>query len=232
MADVLRVNQTLTSVEYARPPPTFLIRQLSVAHSSADAFAFVPLARSMVGNQLCGLDRFGNGSYSAEGFVALVEALKVNQTLTSLKYEAPAPIPTVSSRSQCSLPAHSSDRSSDRVHSTLVCSLRFNKLDAEAAKHLSEGLQANKGLTSLEYARQSPPSRLGSCQQPLTPVCYPPFIACYKTTLARREPTSLSTSPRSNRSSPPCVASNRTRQRLISRAMASRSATPYCSHLI
>ena len=29
MADVLRVNQTLKSVEYARPPPTFPSRQLS-----------------------------------------------------------------------------------------------------------------------------------------------------------------------------------------------------------
>ena len=31
-------------------------------------------------------------------------------------------------------------------------SLRSNNLDAEAAKHLSEGLKENKALTSLEYA--------------------------------------------------------------------------------
>ena len=35
---------------------------------------------------------------------------------------------------------------------TPVHSLGLNKLDAEAAKYLSEGLKENKALTSLEYA--------------------------------------------------------------------------------
>ena len=38
-------------------------------------------------------------------------------------------------------------------------------LDAEAAKHLSEGLKENKSLTALKYAAASPPPY---CQDPLT----------------------------------------------------------------
>jgi len=36
------------------------------------------------GNQLCGLDRFGRGTYSAAGITALAEALKVNEVLKKL----------------------------------------------------------------------------------------------------------------------------------------------------
>ena len=82
------------------------------------------------------------------GAKALGKALKTKSALQTLKYAAaclqcycPQPLTVLVSSSL------------HRVHSTLVCSLSFNNLDAEAAKHLSEGLQANKGLTLLKYAR-------------------------------------------------------------------------------
>ena len=36
------------------------------------------------GNELCGLDEDGDGDYTAEGIIALAEALKVNGSLTRL----------------------------------------------------------------------------------------------------------------------------------------------------
>ena len=66
------------------------------------------------------------------------EGLKQNKALTSLKYAASHCLPTVSTPRHC-----------DGV---LFGSLRYNRLNAEAAKHLSEGLKQNKVLTSLEYA--------------------------------------------------------------------------------
>ena len=36
-------------------------------------------------NQLCGLDMFGRGTYTAEGIIAISEMLKVNRTLQSVR---------------------------------------------------------------------------------------------------------------------------------------------------
>ena len=36
-------------------------------------------------NQLCGLDRFGRGTFTAEGITAIADALRVNGTLTKIK---------------------------------------------------------------------------------------------------------------------------------------------------
>ena len=41
--------------------------------------------RSLDNNQLCGLDEFGRGTYTAEGIIKLSDALKINKTLTSLR---------------------------------------------------------------------------------------------------------------------------------------------------
>ena len=35
-------------------------------------------------NQLCGLDRFGNGTYTAEGIIAIADALRVSASVTSV----------------------------------------------------------------------------------------------------------------------------------------------------
>ena len=41
--------------------------------------------RSLSGNELCGIDAYGNGTYTAEGIIKLSDALKINATLTSLR---------------------------------------------------------------------------------------------------------------------------------------------------
>ena len=41
---------------------------------------------SLASNQVCGIDHFNDGTYTAKGINALCEALKDNKTLTSLKY--------------------------------------------------------------------------------------------------------------------------------------------------
>ena len=43
------------------------------------------IARSLGNNLLCGLDEDGEGTYTAEGIVAIVEMLKVNTTLQSIR---------------------------------------------------------------------------------------------------------------------------------------------------
>ena len=45
-----------------------------------------PIVRSLAGNMLCGLYSDGSGTYTAEGIDALCDALKGNNTITSLKY--------------------------------------------------------------------------------------------------------------------------------------------------
>ena len=42
--------------------------------------------------------------------------------------------------------------SDHRIHSVLVCSLGYNELKAEGAKHVADMLAVNKTLTSVEYA--------------------------------------------------------------------------------
>ena len=49
------------------------------------------LLGSLASNMICGINVYGGGTYTAEGINALCEALKDNNTLTSLKY-APARI--------------------------------------------------------------------------------------------------------------------------------------------
>ena len=36
-------------------------------------------------NQICGLDEFGNGTYTTEGITAIAEALKVTPSLTEVR---------------------------------------------------------------------------------------------------------------------------------------------------
>ena len=66
------------------------IKQASAAHSIADACLLLSLARSLDDNELCGLDEHGEGTYTTEGIVAIVEMLKVNTTLQSIRCVAHA----------------------------------------------------------------------------------------------------------------------------------------------
>ena len=51
----------------------------------------LPSFGSLGGNQLCGLDVWGNGTYTAEGIIKLSDALKINKTLTSLRCASSSP---------------------------------------------------------------------------------------------------------------------------------------------
>ena len=73
-----------------------MLKELKCAAAPAlQAFAFVsapidtpPSLGSLAGNQLCGLDRRGRGTYTTEGITKLCEALK-GSAVTSLKCAAP-----------------------------------------------------------------------------------------------------------------------------------------------
>ena len=43
---------------------------------------------NLPGNQLCGIDVFGNGTYTTEGIIALADALKVTTSMTHLDVRA------------------------------------------------------------------------------------------------------------------------------------------------
>ena len=43
------------------------------------------LGRSLDSNELCGINRFGWGTYTAEGITKIAEMLQVNGTLQSIK---------------------------------------------------------------------------------------------------------------------------------------------------
>ena len=42
------------------------------------------LQLNLAGNQLCGLDRYGHGTYTSEGITAVANALRVNGSLTKI----------------------------------------------------------------------------------------------------------------------------------------------------
>jgi hypothetical protein len=76
------------------------------------------------GNQLCGLDLYGRGTYTAEGITAIADALRVNGGLTSL------------------------DLSSNQL-----CGLDYYKrgtYTAEGITAIADALRVNGGLTSID----------------------------------------------------------------------------------
>ena len=97
---------------------------------------------SLSGNQLCGIDMSGNGTYTAEGINKLCESIKTS-SITSLRCAAavPAVLP------EFSVPAD--------VHLSCTCpvacgSLKNNRLGPEGGAVLAEGLNGNTTLTSLK----------------------------------------------------------------------------------
>ena len=81
---------------------------------------------SLAGNQLCGLDHRGRGTYTAEGINAIAEALKLNGSLTSLD---------ISSNNLCGL-----DWRGDGTYT------------AEGIMAIAEALKVNGSLTSLNVS--------------------------------------------------------------------------------
>ena len=92
----------------------------------------------MANNQICGLDAYGRGTYTAEGITKLCEGLK-ESSVTSLKCAA-AP----RAFAFMSAPA-------DRKANTLCAHrLHGNKLGPEGGAALAEGLKGNSTLQLLE----------------------------------------------------------------------------------
>ena len=75
-ADMLTVNQTLTSVRYA-------VAHLLLALTAVDGACFSFL-RSLDGNLLCGIS-YAIGTYTAVGIVAITEMLKINTIVQSIR---------------------------------------------------------------------------------------------------------------------------------------------------
>ena len=123
----------------------------------------------MAGNQLCGLDLEGDGTYTAEGITKLCEGLK-GSTVTSLKCAAPppsafmsAPIDTPTLSPFLTLP--------------LARSLGGNAIGKEGITVLAAILKETE-ITELKCA--AAPECLAcllSCQRPLTHL-YSPFPFC------------------------------------------------------
>ena len=80
MADLLKTNTTLTTVEYAASCPSPCCQH--------------PLTRPFVHSTL--LCSIGGNNLKVEGAAHVAEALKTNTTLTSVEYAPLALLPTVS----------------------------------------------------------------------------------------------------------------------------------------
>ena len=50
-------------------------------------------SRSISNNELCGLNEYGDGTYTTEGIIAICEVLKTNSSLRELKYIIPLSSP-------------------------------------------------------------------------------------------------------------------------------------------
>eukprot|EP00966_Prymnesium_polylepis_P262791 6069638-Prymnesium_polylepis.2 len=116
---------------------------------------------SLSQNALCGLDEYGNGTYTAEGVIQIVEALKVNQTLQSIKYAAELNQSII----QPGITSGPTDATTLRVLSlsnNALCGLSeltlggqtcvIGTYTAEGIIQIAEALKVNKTLQSIEYA--------------------------------------------------------------------------------
>ena len=96
----------------------------------------------MAGNQLCGLNFQGSGTYTAAGIIKLCEGLK-GSVVTSLKCAAARAFAFVSAPIDTPL-----------SHSSRLCScarsLGHNNFGLQGGAALAEGLKANTTLRSLE----------------------------------------------------------------------------------
>ena len=98
-------------------------------------------ADSLANNRLCGVDKNGEGTYTAEVIIKLFEALK-GSAVTSLRCAAQCVFAFVSAfLTLCTHHTHSRTRS-----------LTANSLGPDGGAALAEGLKGNSTLQSLKYA--------------------------------------------------------------------------------
>lgn len=96
---------------------------------------------NLAGNQLCGLDRLGRGTYDATGIQALAAALAGSTALTDINLA----VNNIGSQGATAI------AEALKLGSTALKSinLSFNELDSEAGKALASMLEANTALTHL-----------------------------------------------------------------------------------
>ena len=92
LGGVLKANTTLKSIKcashYSLANPSCAANGILHMALLGPVNAALSLLLSLTNNQLCGIDEDGDGAYTAEGIVQISEALKVNQTLQSIKSAA------------------------------------------------------------------------------------------------------------------------------------------------
>jgi hypothetical protein len=109
LAEGLKQNCSLTSIKWAAHGTEF---RASGTHCMFSAHTCcprpsmrpLPVLLSLSGNQLCGIDSSGGGTYTSEGITQISEALKVNQMLQSIKYASHQtwePTPHIVNHSHC-----------------------------------------------------------------------------------------------------------------------------------
>ena len=79
LGKALETNCTLRELKYAATNPHLL----SMPADSGCSFA-----HRLAQNQLCGLDEYRGGTYTADGIIAIMEMLRTNSTIQTLEYAA------------------------------------------------------------------------------------------------------------------------------------------------
>jgi Ran GTPase-activating protein (RanGAP) involved in mRNA processing and transport len=174
LCDALKVNETLTALEYAALHPTALLsparaRLLLLAAADTLIAPSFNLLRPSLSSALRSLTDNGIGP---DGAKHLGEALVTNTTLKELRYAAP-PLPRSRKSQRLNLllaaadtliaPSFNLFRPSLSFRASLR-SLDSNKIGPDGAKHLGEALKVNKALTNLKYAAFRPNPTL--CSRP------------------------------------------------------------------
>eukprot|EP00900_Chrysochromulina_parva_P016438 jgi/Chrpa1/24796/Chrysochromulina_OHIO_Genome00025720-RA len=172
IADALRVNGALTEVSldgFALPVKklkgTDPVETLDLSGKNLGVASAVVIASlisvngaltslDLSSNQLCGLDRYGNGAYTAEGITAIADALRANGALTSLN---------LSHNHLCGLDYLGRGTYTAEGITVIADAMRVNgaltKIDVsrnflgpEGAKVLADALRVNGVLTALDLS--------------------------------------------------------------------------------
>ena len=85
LCEMLKVNTTLRSIKCASETIPHFCECLTPL---GPVEATLPALRSLSRNALCGINQYGEGTYTDKGIIQISEALKVNQTLQSIEYAA------------------------------------------------------------------------------------------------------------------------------------------------
>ena len=100
-----------------------------------------PSHGSLGGNRLCGIDWYGDGTYTTEAITKLCEGLK-GSAVTSLR--------CVTAHRVFAFVSTPIDTAHPPTSEPHLCSLALNQLGPEGGAAIAEGLKGNSTLQSLE----------------------------------------------------------------------------------